>query len=107
MDIAGALKTAKTPSRFTPVLHRRFTQMSTGLEKSMKTVINQSGEFTQVAQLRPLETPKGYFHLSFQSTWGDAKDFDAPRTLFQVTTNTAGLAALHHLLDGAITASTH
>jgi hypothetical protein len=73
----------------------------------MKAVINQSGEFTQTAQLRPLETPKGYFHLSFQSTWGDAKDFEPPRTLFQVTTNTAGLAALHELLDGAIAGSTH
>jgi hypothetical protein len=73
----------------------------------MKTVINQSGEFTQTAQLRQLESPKGYFHLSFQSTLGDAKDFDAPRTLFQVTANTAGLAALHELLDVALTASTH
>ncbi len=73
----------------------------------MKTVINKSGEFAHVAQLRPLETPKGHFHLSFQSNWGDAKNFDAPRTLFQVTTNTAGLAALHELLDGALTASTH
>lgn len=70
----------------------------------MENVINKSGEFAHVAKLRQLETPKGYFHLSFQSTWGDAKDFDAPRTLFQVTTNTAGLAALHHLLDGALTA---
>lgn len=73
----------------------------------MNSVINKSGEFTHAAQLRPLVVPKGYFHLSFQSTWGDAKEFDAPRTLFQVTTNTAGLAALHELLDGALTASTH
>ncbi len=73
----------------------------------MKTVINQSGEFTQTAQLRQLDTPKGYFHLSFQSTWGDAKDFDAPRTLFQVTTTTAGLAALHQLLDSALPTRPH
>lgn len=73
----------------------------------MKTVINTSGEFAHIAQLRPLEAPKGYFHLSFQSTWGHARDFDAPRTLFQVTTNTAGLAALHEMLDGALTASTN
>jgi hypothetical protein len=68
----------------------------------MKAVLNQIGEFAHVAQLRPLDAPKGYFHLSFQSTWGKARDGDAPRTLFQVTTNTAGLAALRDLLDGAI-----
>ena len=55
MDIAGAKNTAKTPSRFTPVLHRRFTQMSTGLEQSMKTVINKSGDFTYWAELCPVD----------------------------------------------------
>jgi hypothetical protein len=68
----------------------------------MKAVLNQVGEFAHVAQLSPLDAPKGYFHLSCQSTWGKARDGDAPRTLFQVTTNNAGLAALRDLLDGAI-----
>jgi hypothetical protein len=76
------------------------------MEKSMKTVINKSGEFTYTAELRPLQTPPGSYHLSFQSTFGGAKDPEGLRTLFQVTTDASGLLALRDLINDVVEAVT-
>jgi hypothetical protein len=68
----------------------------------MKIVLTQAGNFTYLAEVRPLETPKGSYHLSFQSKWGGAKDPEDLRTLFQVTTDATGIKALRTLLTDAV-----
>ena len=72
----------------------------------MKSILLQSGEFTYTAELRALAHPAGHYGLTFQSTWGDAKAPTANRTLFQVTTDAAGLVALRDLIDQAVLPAT-
>ena len=73
----------------------------------MKTVINKSGEFTYTAELRPVNTQPGSYHLAVQSTYGGAKEPESQRTLFQLTTDAAGLVALRDLIDGALVQPSH
>ncbi len=73
----------------------------------MKTVINKSGEFTYLAELNHVDALPGSYHLSIQSTFGGAKDPEGLRTLFQVTTDAAGLVALRELIDGALVQPNH
>ena len=68
----------------------------------MKTVINKSGDFTYWAELCPVDAQRGNYHLAIQSTYSGAKDPEGLRTLFQVTTDAAGLVALRDLINGAL-----
>jgi hypothetical protein len=77
------------------------------MEKSMKTVIHKSGDFTYTVELCPVDALPGSYHLSVQSTFGGAKDPEGLRTLFQVTTDAAGLVALRDLIDGALVQPKH
>ena len=47
-------------------------------------------------------TQRGNYHLAIQSTYSGAKDPEGLRTLFQVTTDAAGLVALRDLINGAL-----
>ena len=73
----------------------------------MKTIINKSGDYTYWAELRTLEVPTGSYHLAIKSTFGGAKDPESSRSLFQVTTDAAGLVALRDLIDGALPQPSH
>jgi hypothetical protein len=53
-------------------------------------------------ELRPLARPADHYSLSFQSTWGDAKDPTTPRELVQITTDATGLTALRDLIDRVV-----
>ena len=68
----------------------------------MKTAIHKSGDFTYTAKLCPVDALPGSYHLSMQSTFGGATDGEGLRTLFQVTTDAAGLVALRDLIDGQV-----
>ncbi len=72
----------------------------------MKSTLVQSGEFTYTAVLRPLTRPVDHFSLVIQSTWGYASEPNTQPTLFQLTTDAAGLVALRVLIDQAVSPAT-
>jgi hypothetical protein len=89
--------TAKTPSRFTPVLHRRFTQMSTGLEKSMQ-VFQETSAWQLAAHVAP--TPYGH-HLIISSFIPTARRPEH-QVKFSGTFSTYELRALRDTIDAAL-----
>jgi hypothetical protein len=70
----------------------------------MKSTLVQSGDFTYTAELRPLARPVDHYSLTITSTWGDAKDPTAQRTVVQITADTTGLVELRDLIDRTVSA---
>lgn len=63
-----------------------------------KAIIAGRTGFQYRAETRRLHTPAGAFSLSILTTFEGAKDHQAERQVFQVTTDAAGLRALADLV---------
>lgn len=63
-----------------------------------KAIIAGSTGFQYRAEIQRLHTPAGTFSLSILTTFEVAKDPQAERQVFQVTTDAAGLRALVDLV---------
>jgi hypothetical protein len=71
----------------------------------MKTTIVDRFDFLYHAELSPVQSPPGQFHLAISTQWRQAKDPHAEQVKMKLLLDREGLQRLRSLVDSALQGS--